>query len=574
MTLTEFQLYEQTNALYKQLPAVIMGTAGVYVLTLGMLWSTSDRTYLLIWVVAAYSILLLRWLSVLKFHSAAHDPSSTQYWFDQVVIWATLTGIVWGLVPLLFIKADEPVLTLMITCAFAGYMAASVSSMALSFRVFLSFSVPMSVLFFLGCLLRGGSLLYAIAGMIFLFLFILVSFAKNAHSVFQERSTLSYENKSLVDQLTEQKEAAENAVFAKDRFLAAASHDLRQPLHASGMFVDALNHLNLGKDAEAILEKLTLSTSSLNKLLHELLDISRLDANVVEYLPKGFNLSKLLERIYQEYRDGHAGSNIELVLSVEPSLFSYSDPMLLERVIRNLVENALKFTDHGSVTLSAARNDDETIDVKVVDTGIGIPDAEHSVIFLEFTQLNNPERDRQKGLGLGLTIVKRLCSLMSIPLSLESSPNVGTTLTLRLTSSDPVDTIETTDMLSLSLVDRVILVIDDELDIRDGMTRILEQSGAQVVAAADCLDAIRGLHDKDLIPELIVADFRLRGDINGIDAIKQIRDEFNIEIKAMLITGDTSPDRLLLAQAGKLRIEHKPIAAAKLLDIIASELVK
>lgn len=563
MQLEEFQRFEQTKALYKQLPAVMAGTFGVYALTTTALWSSQDHRLLLSWHAAALLVLVLRWRSVRDYFRTRPAPQKMQPWLDRVVFWAAWTGLVWGVVPLLFVRQDDPMTALILAFVFPGYLAASASSLALSNRVFLAFSVPMAGLFLLACVLQGGTLLYLVGLMIFVFMCIMVIFARNAEAMFRERAAFQYENQSLVQQLTQQKETAENAVRAKNQFLAAASHDLRQPLHASGMFIDALAHLKLGDEAQQILDKLSLSTGSLNSLLHELLDISRLDAKVVEYLPKSFDLNAFLQRIFDEYAQGHAHPEIELRLSMAPNMFAFSDPMLLERVVRNVVENALKFTERGEICIAATAVDDG-ISLSISDTGIGIPESEHDHVFQEFTQLNNSERDRQRGLGLGLTIVRQLCALMDIELRLESAVNKGTTITLVLQRTAEVIDAEREETGTPMLSGRVVLVIDDERDIRDGMVRVLGQAGARVVAAQSVSAAIESLHQAELVPECIVADFRLRDDLNGVQAVAQIRDEFNLTIPAVLVTGDTSPESLLFAQAGGLPVQHKPVSPAEL----------
>lgn len=563
MQLEEFQLFEQTKALYKQLPAVMAGTFGVYALTTTALWSSQDHRLLLSWHAAALLVLVLRWRSVRDYFRTRPAPQKMRPWLDRVVFWAAWTGLVWGVVPLLFVRQEDPMTALILAFVFPGYLAASASSLALSNRVFLAFSVPMAGLFLLACVLQGGTLLYLVGLMIFVFMCIMVIFARNAEAMFRERAAFQYENQSLVQQLTQQKETAENAVRAKNQFLAAASHDLRQPLHASGMFIDALSHLKLGDEAQQILDKLSLSTGSLNSLLHELLDISRLDAKVVEYLPKSFDLNDFLQRIFDEYAQGHAHPEIELRLSMVPNMFAFSDPMLLERVVRNVIENALKFTERGEICIAAAAVDDG-ISLSISDTGIGIPESEHDHVFQEFTQLNNSERDRQRGLGLGLTIVRQLCALMDIDLRLESAVNKGTTITLVLQRTAEVIDAEREETGTPMLSGRVVLVIDDERDIRDGMVRVLGQAGARVVAAQSVSAAIDALHQAELVPECIVADFRLRDDLNGVQAVAQIRDEFNLTIPAVLVTGDTSPESLLFAQAGGLSVQHKPVSPADL----------
>ncbi len=251
------------------------------------------------------------------------------------------------------------------------------------------------------------------------------------------------------------------------------------------------------------------------------------------------------------------------------------DELLLQRVVRNLIDNAVKFTSDGVVGLRVVKALDDSsqyVELIVEDTGLGIPDDQQKNIFFEFTQLHNPERDRQKGLGLGLAIVNRLCKLMNLRMNMRSVLNEGTRfhiflpvgdsqLAMNITqqSLDAEMSEMTIDSDLISFQGKVILVIDDEVDILQGMERLLRQWGARVIVAGDASGAIDKLNQLDIVPDLLIVDFRLRENVSGIDAIAMVREEYNIDIQAILITGDTSPDRLRLAQSAELAMLHKPV---------------
>ena len=244
-------------------------------------------------------------------------------------------------------------------------------------------------------------------------------------------SKLTYDNNSLFDDVVNQKELAENAVLAKNQFLAAASHDLRQPLHAQGLFVTALEYSQLSPEGKTLAGKIKSSNDALSSLLNGLLDISQLDSDSSEYQAGEIELNPILQQIHQQYFDCAAENETEFELKVEPGLFVLSDKTLLSRLIRNLVDNAVKFTDKGKISI-LSKIEDGNLFLSISDTGKGIPEDEQKNVFNEFTQLNNPERDRQKGLGLGLAIVKRISNRISVPIDISSSVGKGTTFTLTL----------------------------------------------------------------------------------------------------------------------------------------------
>ena len=234
-------------------------------------------------------------------------------------------------------------------------------------------------------------------------------------------------------------------------------------------------------------------------------------------------------------------------------------------MIRNLVDNAVKFTHNGTIELSAAEQQGSIL-LSIDDSGPGIALQEQTNIFREFTQLNNPERDRQHGLGLGLAIVKRLCELMTIEIHLSSTPGKGTCFSLSLPMGKTAEVSHTSKGTRVykKLFNEIILVIDDEMEIRQATRQMIERWHATVVDAENVDDAIDALDQLSLEPTLILSDLRLRDNQSGIDAIKKIQEEFNSDIDAILITGDTSPESLALANSSGIPVLNKPVSPALL----------
>lgn len=363
---------------------------------------------------------------------------------------------------------------------------------------------------------------------------------------------------------------------AKDSFLAAASHDLRQPLHALGLFVSALENKVKPPEGPVILDKIKQSTEALNSLFNSLLDISRLDAGVVEVTTQHFYINDLFSNLAEEFREVAAQRKLAFTITHDDGI-AFTDFMLLGRILRNLIENAVVHTREGEVSVTCQRSGNQ-LRIRISDTGPGIPSEEHDSIFSEYYQLNNPERDRSKGLGLGLSIVRRLSDLLELQVSLESESGRGTTFELRV----PVGRADLVirrhaQAVVQSAVDfqgALILVIDDEHDVRDGMELMLRQVNCTVISVESDLAAQKLIVERELEPALIIADYRLREDKTGDQAIALIREELNSDIPALIITGDTSPERVRDAAQSGARLLHKPVNPNELISVLQGLLLE
>ena len=391
-------------------------------------------------------------------------------------------------------------------------------------------------------------------------------FYKNIHQTLFESLRLRFELARMAKDLAVQKARAEAANLAKSRFLAAASHDLRQPLHAQGLFVGELQARNHDAEGASILANLKGSIEAMHDLFNSLLDISQLDARVVVPKQENFSINVVLRELHLDFSPLAREKGLVLRIANSRAVIN-SDLILLKRIIRNLVSNALSYTNQGKV-LVGCRRCGAQLRIQVWDTGIGIHAMDQKSIFDEFHQLHNPERDRRKGLGLGLSIVNRLAALMHYPIEISSRVNKGSMFAVTVpfvgTAATEISPPSVIVDRNADLSGRTILVIDDEPEILRGMKGLLEQWGCRVLAAGSIAEATAHVQASASCPAAIIADYRLRNHESGINAIACIRSLLKKDVPGLLITGDTAPARLQEAYASGFRILHKPVPPARL----------
>ena len=363
-------------------------------------------------------------------------------------------------------------------------------------------------------------------------------------------------------------EEAKAAGMSKTRFLAAASHDLRQPIHSLSLFVAALGLQNLAPRAAELTGNVESAVHALSSQMDALLDISKLDAGVVPVQLETFDITETVRRLGREMQGDAEASGVSFTFEVPDSAHVNSDPILLERVIRNLVMNAFTHNDNCAVALRVERTQNNCA-VVISDTGRGIPLSQQQRIFDEFYQLNNPERDRSNGLGLGLSIVKRLTTLLDINLDFESQEGVGTRFQFTLPIIDAPKAVDQSQDDTFEYASALrILVLDDDRSIREGMDALLTSLG-NVVRTAE--STALGLNiAREWKPDIALVDFRLKDENSGLDFILQLRQLYP-GLPALLISGDTDPERLREARSAAVTLLHKPIGQEQLIKAISDE---
>ncbi|HEX2010824.1 MAG TPA: ATP-binding protein, partial [Roseateles sp.] len=497
-----------------------------------------------VWVSLVFGVLALRWWLLGRLPEMDEQP------LPRRLRWAEGLSLLNGLVfsaSLCFAPYLSDYQRMVQTILLLGLCAGAVATTAGNARVFLAFLIPVSLANGLAWVSGGASMHpvgwvdWVLGGLIAGFAWILASLARDTWRVFVESVNIRAQQLKNNQQLRLALQQAESAIRAKTRFFASASHDLRQPMHTLSLFGAALTMRPLDEPSAEIARNMNMALRSLASQMDALLDISKLDAQVVEVNNEAFSLSGWLTRLQQEFVPAALSKGLRIHLDCPPQAYVESDPVLLERVVRNLIDNAIKYTQSGGIYISAQRQG-ELWRVAVRDTGVGIADEEKARVFEEFYQIGNPERDRAKGLGLGLSIVSRLVDLLDLHLEMESQYGVGSCFSLSIAATESRHAAATLDAgEGLGLPNLRVLVIDDEEPVRQAMQTLLESYGCEVLLAGSTREAmVKGLTKT---PDIVLSDLRLRGADDGLAAIRSLRSA-HPRLPAVLISGDTAPERL------------------------------
>jgi two-component system, sensor histidine kinase len=399
---------------------------------------------------------------------------------------------------------------------------------------------------------------------------------KRAEAELQTARETSERAREAADRLREvadqARESADRANQAKSRFLATASHDLRQPMQTLALLNGSLRRMISGVDAADALSQQASAISAMSRLLNALLDISKLESGAIKPEPSDFKVAALFEELRREFASIAADKGLQLqVQCTEDS--AHSDPSLVRQILNNLVANAIKYTRQGRVLLRAQREQTE-IHVDVVDTGIGIPGPQLAYIYDEFYQVGVPTNSSRDGYGLGLSIVQRLVSLLNLRLEVTSQVGKGSTFSLRLPRGGPQSTgaglqaLPAAGSAARSVSPRVILV-EDNPGVRDATRMLLSVEGYRVTAVASLGEALRNAQEEGA-PDLLITDYHLREGELGTQVIAALRESVSAELRSVLITGDTSTAIRKLRDDPHLRIASKPINAEELLALLAA----
>ncbi len=538
------------------------------------LYKPQYQLFFIFWVPAVLILNSIRTWFAFKFQNQALDIETILHSGHYLTFFSIISGILWALLPPVFLKQGD-IATLLILAIITNGTAAVTTAPGLSTNAsFICYATPVMLSFSTTCLfLQGGYRYVGFFGFFVYALLILLKFRIERPLIDSIRIDL--ENQRLVKELRIQKLEAERASQDKSKFLAAASHDLRQPLHALGLYLGTLKS-KLDTNAQLQLaEKMGAAIQATEELFQRLLDISKLDAGIVTPHIEDCAIKDIFKRLEIRFAPMAQSKNIDLKIQCYEGAIQ-TDPLLLDRIMDNLVSNAIRYTETGSINIIAAPAG-SNVTIEVQDTGRGIPTEELDNIFTEFYQLHNPERDRSKGLGLGLSIVKRLCQLLDHHLEVESSTGQGATFQLTVAAGE-LDKIAAPDDIkrrppSWDLTGTNILVIDDEAEIRDAMNELLSSWGCNAICVDSAAEAIQA-SDEDNKPALIIADYRLRESKTGVDAISQVNIALSDKIPAILITGDTAPARLQEAAKSNFILLHKPVNPAQLRRVVNRLLIR
>ncbi len=512
-----------------------------------------------------------------------------QRWRTRYLTGVMATGAMWGLSVWLFYPYGGELERTALLLTVYSFCISAVPALATQFLGFVAFVALTFVPMILRIALMPEHDSWTLAAILFLIFGITVMLGRGYQRSFARVLTLKQRGQQLLAQLHVEKAAAdqarreaETANRAKTQFFAAASHDLRQPLHALGLFAEALRH-RIGGDAEVahLVNSINSSVDALEGLFSELLDITKIDTGGVEARPENFACDAMFARLKLHFEPTAFEKGLALRFH-GAHRFGYADPLLVERVVRNLLSNAIRYTVDGGVVVAARQRGDK-LRFEVWDTGLGIRQHEQERIFEEFYQVANdaPPLDhaQRKGLGLGLAIVRRLARLLEAPLGLRSVPGRGTMFSIEIPlgqrpkPSEPAAPLRSA--LGLTLDHRLIVIVEDDPAVRSGLEVLLQSWGADVAAFdgyGACAEWAAAGHAGLHKPDLLIVDFRLESGHTGLEVIETMRRAFGESLPAVIVTGSLMSNQEAEAHLHSFHLLLKPVVPTKLRAMIAFKL--
>lgn len=555
--------------LYGNMGLLIFSIVLIPSLIIFVFWNLVEPLALLLWGLAALSVPVMRLILLFIYKHLNPADHEASRWGSYFTVTSLVSGLVWCAAIIVFDLPDSLLHQTFIIITVLGMTAGALNLTSYWLPAFYAFVLPPLLTLMVQFFLSGQQEWIALGFMAVLFTGILLKVSATSNQHFIDALRLRFENLDLIEKLRKQKTKAEQANHSKTQFLASASHDLRQPVHSLALFAEALRYEVDSPKGQSLLNNLSKSIESIDELLSSLLDISKLDARVVKVNEADIRLRPLLQKISNEFYKPDGQNKLKFRVR-ECDLAVHSDPVLLTNIIRNLVGNAFRYTKQGGILL-ACRQRGDAVSIEIWDTGAGIPKNEMQNIFNEFYQLENPERDRSKGLGLGLAICQRLCELLKHTLTVESTPGKGSVFKILVPLAKTEFGRETVRPMKLQagFENRTVLVVDDEKDILNAMRAVLQSWQCQVLTASSAHEALLLMAEHpETRPQLIICDYRLRNEETGTSVIDAVRSAISDEIPAIIMTGDTAPERIREAQASGHTLMHKPIKPSLLYNTL------
>lgn len=534
--------------------------------------STADMS-VLIWLVAI--VLSSAFWTYRHLFSDKKKQASPQHEATQHAYKALNYSLLFAYLPLAFMTTASQSLMLALLLTIGGLSAASVVMLSPCFVVFLSSVYPKMIALIVSLLILGDPLSLQIAYAATAFLIALTWFARRMENTIRNSIELRFENSGLIQKLRLALTQTDEANRAKSVFLASASHDLRQPLHALGLLTETLGGTPLNQQQQELHKLMMSAVDSTRSMLEALLNISKLDAGAISAEPKPFFVQSIFHKLEAELAPT-ADEHGLIYRTRETAYAAHSDCFIVELILRNLIANAIRYTHEGGLLIACrqkGRNSPQgkRLVMEVWDTGIGIPDNKIDDIFSEFQQLDNPERDSTKGFGLGLAISQGLAETIDSKITVHSRLGKGSVFRfeLPLSSAEVIEDIPH-NTAPIDFSGYTVLVIDDDERVRTSMSRLLENWGCACFAAESATDALSLIGDHSI--DIMLVDYRLREGLTGRAAIHDIREALGHAVPAIIITGDTAADRIKEAQSVDAMLMHKP-ASTKQLQMMMHKLL-
>ena len=534
----EAVLASRVKLFTRQRPMLWIGQLTVASLTAAFLWWQGFGAAPWWWLAAHFALAVVRARDV--FYYQGHEFSSARErraWLRRLCLFTGLSGSIWGSAGLFFIEADNLPASMFTMTALMGIATGGLPALTAYFPAYAAFAVPISLGVGFGWLFEDSDFSPFIAFFGFLTGVVYLIFARNLAKATTYSISMEREIADRYQKVAQLKKEAEQTSLEKTRFLAAISHDVSQPLYSMILFLETLRQ-QVPKAQKHLVEKLDSNTRTLHDMFNSMVELARLEQGSIERHERAFDLNGVVNNLVDEFRPLAAQKSLAFLVHCPPDTIVFSDSVLLARILRNLISNAIKYTDQGQVTLQATEQSSQ-IEIVVADTGCGIPEEEQKYIFQEYWRADS-KRHSIKGLGLGLSVVNRLSRLLSHSIECHSTPNRGTRFTLKVPKADRAD-IHVDQQMTLDdfpVNGLHILVLEDDDSVREALTCLLRSWGCQVSQADELGPLIALADEKTRPPDLLISDFRLSSKLDGVMATQQIREHYDPQLPSIIVSGD------------------------------------
>ena len=523
-----------------------------------------QNTSFLLWIVSGF---VLCFLSALlnSYQTQSRKRGGQPHVRREIILQATLFllfGLHWAYLPTFYMDLSNLTVVIILSVSTCAVAVASILMLSPIIWVSLAFLIP-SLLSLACAFWQSESQAIEMLGMATLaYLLALIWFSRNFEKTSIRTISLSIDNESLINRLSDSLKETAKANRSKSVFLAAASHDLRQPLHAIGLFVESLQGTELNAHQHRVTSHLSSAVGATRDMLNSLLDFSKLEAGAIKATRSSFLVQELFIKLEAEFAQTADDKHL-IYRTRETTAIAYADPVLVELVLRNLISNAIRYTKFGGVLVACRRVTRQKLSIEVWDTGVGVGQHELDAIFQEFYQLDNSERDRNKGFGLGLANAQGVAKELGSQIEVRSNLDKGSVFKLLIPASTEalIEDLNEDNEGETNFAGKRVLLIDDDDVIRVAMRELLMSWGC-ICLIHESLEASWPHIDHSI--DLLITDYRLRDGVTGKAVILAVRQQLQNELPAIILTGDTAANRIAEARSVNALLIHKPASAAKL----------
>jgi signal transduction histidine kinase/ActR/RegA family two-component response regulator len=539
-------LAAQTRLLHQQAPPSQIGGLAVALFIWFVFWPSISPNLTLSWMSAIIAVTLIRYWLWWYFKRHLHNDELILVFRVLITAMLFLSGVIWAVGSWIFFLPDDPILIGVLIAVYACLIAGAIGSLAPDLRAYVAYATPIAIAFALRLLIEEHLFTIIVPLAFLFFCFICVLYARNMQATIVDSIKLRIQNETLIqelrsksEELTQEAARAEAANESKSRFLAVASHDLAQPMHALELFMTALRRETDQDKTRKLIDSASRSTSMLSEMFASLLDLSKLEKGSVDPQLSEFDIAEILNPLITEFRSRSESKGLSFYADVEP-LIVRTDPGLLQRVVLNLMSNALKHTETGSITLNVTSVEAQ-LKISIIDTGIGISPEDQADIFNEYYQ---SDPNSTEGMGIGLYVVAQIIDILGASINLTSTQGEGSQFEVLLALAEQKQSNETLAVAEDQDFSKLVVIfVDDMAEGIEAMTSIFSQWGCTYYCGGDLPEIYAQVDLRTSRPDIIICDYRLAGGRTGLTVRDEVREQIG-EVPFLLITGETSSSRL------------------------------